>query len=298
MKRIKFNPDAMQHIYNRSADCGVIFYSVEDRLVYYTIAATTAKKYGIVVCAASIMFTHIHQSCRAQTYELLSKYLQDLDSIFARAYNYEHGLEGQLFRKHPGKSQKQSWKAIKTNLIYVYNNHVEKKICQRAIQERWAFLAYAFSDHPFSDPVVNPSKAIRKALSLVDRRIKNSKSIRYLDLKRIFPTLDPIETEQFIDYVISRYALISFNESAKYFKDIESMVIAIDSNEGGEFNIKEDFYNSPDTPFVQLVSFCKANGISDALKLSDYQKEKCIRYLQRHMSISNFHLIRFFHPKT
>lgn len=298
MKKKIFYPDAMQHIYNRSADCGVIFYSVQDRLVYYTLAATTARKYGIVVCAASIMFTHVHQSCRAKSLEILRKYLQDLNSTFARAYNHEHGLSGELFGRQPGISQKPSWKAIKTNLIYVYNNHVEKKICRRAIEERWAFLAYAFSDHPFSEPVTNPSKAIRKAFSLVNRRVKNNNNLRYYDLKRIFATLDTIETEQFIDYVISKYSLISFNEPARYFKDIESMVIAIDSNEGGEFNIKEDFYNSPDTPFVQLVSFCKSNGISDALKLSDYQKEKCIRYLQRHTTISNFHLIRFFHQKS
>lgn len=288
----------MQHLYTRSADCGVMFYSVQDRLVYYTLAATTARKYGIVVCAASIMFTHTHQSCRARSLELLRKYIQDLNSSFARAYNHEHELSGALFGRKPGISQKPSLKSTRSNLIYVFNNHVEKKLCERAIQERWAFLAYAFSDHPFSEQITHPSTVLRRTISYMDRKIKRNEFVTYKDLNRILQTLDTIETEQFIDYVISRYSLISFNETVRHFRDYESMVTAIDANEGGEYSLYEDFYNAPDTPFVQLVSFCKANGISDALKLSDYQKEKCIRYLRYHTDISAFHLGRFFHLKV
>ncbi len=298
VKDKRFFPDAIQHIYQRAVDRGVIFFHVEDRLVLLTSAAVNKRKYGIIIPAYAIMFTHIHLSAISRSMHLLSKYLQDTNSTVSRAYNAEYSRTGQLFERPPGISQKKSWKDKKSNIIYVYNNHVEKKLCAKAIDERWSLLAYAFSDHPFSEPIVKPSKALAMAMKLVDRRVAKGHPLKYKDLHRAFSRLDSIETEQYIDYIISRYALVDYGAAAKYFEDAGSMVTAIDSTTGGEFNIKEDFYNAPDTPFIELGEwFRKHSNAKSPYELAESEKLYMVARAKRETSAWDTHLRRFFHIK-
>ena len=41
----------------------VIFYDLEDYLVYYTVFCVLAVKYGIIVYGLCLMIDHIHFSC-------------------------------------------------------------------------------------------------------------------------------------------------------------------------------------------------------------------------------------------
>lgn len=298
VKEKRFYPDAIQHIYQRAVDRGVIFYHVEDRLVLLTTAAVNKRKYGIIIPAFAVMFTHIHQSAISRSRLLLSKYLQDTNSMVSRAYNAEYSRIGQLFERPPGISQKKSWKDKKSNIIYVYNNHVEKKLCARAIDERWSLLAYAFSDHPFSEPITRPSKALVMAMKLVDRRVAKGLPLKYKDLHRVFSRVSHKEAEQYIDYVISRYALVDYDAAAKYFEDISSMVTAIDSTTGGEFNIKEDFYNAPDAPFIELGEwFRKHSNAKSPYELTESEKLDMAARAKRETTAWDTHLRRFFHIK-
>lgn len=296
VRRKTFIPDAIQHIYQGAEDCGVIFYLDEDRLVYLTTAAVKKRKYGVKVCAAAIMFTHIHQSAIARSLKLLRKYLQDTNSTMSRAYNIRHSRIGRLFGKPPGIAQKRSWKEKKGNIIYVFNNHVEKKICTSAVSERWSLLAYAFSDHPFSEPIMSPSRLLARALRLVDRRVKKGLPLKYSDLHNVLPKLDNVEREQYIDYVICHYRFLDYDVAVSYFKDYESMVLAVDSMEGGEFNIKEDYYNASDKPFKELVEWFRRN--SEAVSpyaLTDSEKLNLIVRAKMETSARDCHLRRFFH---
>lgn len=298
VRKKQFNPDAIQHIYQRTVDCGVIFYSVEDRLVYLTTAAVNKRKYGIKIPAAALMFSHIHESLICPNKRLMQKYLQDTDSMYARAYNSEHSRSGRLFCKPPGESQKDSWKSKKNSIIYVFNNHVEKKLCKHAIDERWSLLAYAFSDHPFSEPISNPSKLLRKSLNLVDRRVEKGLPLKYKDLHKVLPYLDSIEKEQYIDYVISRYKLVDYDAAAGLFENLNSMLLAIDSTEGGEYNLKEDRYNAPDTPFVELIEwFHKNTKAKSPYSMSEGEKLELIIKAEYETSAWRCHLSRFFHSE-
>lgn len=298
-KKRKFSPYATQHIYLRCRDLGVLFYSIQDRLVYYTLAATHSRKKRVRIVAASFMFTHIHQSADAPTKQDLECYLRNTDSAYSRLYNAYHGRkEGQLFDKPPGRSQKFSYKDKKTNLIYVFNNHVEKGLCRKAIQERWSFLAYAFSDHPFSEKIdlKTASRTLCRALRLVDRRVGKNKALEYADLDRIMPLLDAVETEQFIDYVISRYALIDFSAAVSLFESAEDMVRAVNSTTGGEYDISEDYSVMKDTPYVELTEFFSRNGMLGRIfTMSPGEKMDCMMAAKRYTDASDEHLKRFFH---
>lgn len=193
---------------------------------------------------------------------------------------------------------------MKTNIIYVYNNHVEKKLCQKAVEERWSFLAYALSDHPFSEPITKPSKALAVAMKLVDRRVASGHPLKYRDLHKVFSKLNDIEREQYIDYAISRYALVDYNEAVKYFEDLEGMIMAIDSTEGGEWNQKEDYYNAPDTPFQKLEMWYKVNApsskdgrIKDVYELNNEEKNRLLSKAQIVFGVRKCHLEKYFHIK-
>lgn len=307
MKNFNFAPSAVHHVYHRALDKGVIFYSLEDRLVYYTLAAVMSRRHGVSVLAASIMFTHTHQSIVAPSLEAYRCYLHDLESTFVRRYNVYHSRTGSLYARNPGHSQKMSSKEKRTNIIYVYNNHVEKQICTKAVQHRWSFLAYALSDCPFSQ-AINPdncSAALSMAIRLVDRRIARSRSLKYKDLDSILPELSPQEREQFTDYVIARYALIDFGKAASLFGNLESLLVAVDSSTGSEYDIREDFYSKSDVAYEELLALLKKLNskvpdldrplIHSVYVIDVGLKERIARAATRSTSATNYQLRAFFH---
>lgn len=291
---------ATQHIYQRTEDHGVIFYTIEDRLVYYTIASVKAKRCGIIVLSASIMFTHLHQSVKAPSMRILHKYLHDTDTTFARLYNHRYGRKGRLFEKPPGFSQKESSKEQRSNLIYVYNNHVEKKLCTKAIQERWSFLAFGATDHPFSREIriKEASNVLMKAIRLVDRRVQKKNGLEYKDLDKILPNLDKIEYEQFVDYVIHRYGWIDFDAAISFFGSFEEMETAINSTTGGEYSIKEEYSPLSDNAYLELISLAKKYGYIDkVLSMNHEEKEAFAVSAFRATSAARYHVKKFLHVK-
>lgn len=299
----------MQHIYQRGKDHGVIFYTTEDRLVYYTLAAVNAKKYSIIVPAASIMFTHLHQSVIAASLENIRAYLHDTGTSFTRLYNNRYKRKGKLFERLPGRAQKFGAKDKRSNLIYVYNNHVEKGLCRQASEERWSFLAYAASDHPFSKPIMlsKASSSIRKALHLIDRRIAKQKGLEYTDLDKVTASLTEEEIEQFIDYVISRYALIDFGYATAFFGTLDNMILAINSTTGGEYEINEDYTRYKDTAYIELCKMLTDKEIATRCglpsadigriyNLSDEELSDILSHTSRYCrSVTRDHIHRFFH---
>lgn len=263
MKRNGFQTGAVHHIYQRFKDKGVLFYDLQDRLVYYTLAATASKKFQTTVSAASLMFTHIHQCCEAGSKKALTEYLRTTDSSFARLYNFRYRRGGHLFDRPVGHSCKLTAKEKRSALIYVFNNHVEKGLCREAIEERWSFIAYAFSSHPFSEEInkKKASGALLKALRLIDRRISKNKALEYADIDRILPKLNEMETEQFVDYVISHYAWIDFPRTVSRFQSLDALIVALNSTTGSEYGIKEDFTREKDTGYVSLLEYARRKGI-------------------------------------
>lgn len=251
----RFNPDAIQHIYIRAVDRGVIYYSIEDRLVCLTTYAVYAHKYRIVVVAASIMFTHSHQSVKAENATDLDKYLQDSGSSFVQAYNHEHGRKGELYDKPPGRAAKPTSKSKRSNIVYVYNNHVEKGLCHSAMDERWSLLAYGHSPNPFSEKY-DPSRSsdrLKRYMKLVDRHVSNLQPLKYSTLHMIFRDLDGIEREQFVDYVIVKYAWIEYSAAASQFGSFEQLVRSADATTGSEWDIREEYSRESDIPYNELI---------------------------------------------
>lgn len=296
-----FRADAVQHIYQRSCDHGVIFYSVDDRLVYYSLAAVKARMHNVRITAASIMFTHIHQAASADSLQAIRAYLHDLDSAYSRLYNHHYSRTGRLFEKPPGRSQKTTLKEKRSNFIYISNNHVEKRLCLDAVQERWSLLAYAVSDHPFSShlDIKRASKHLQKAVRLVDRRCEKLKGLEYSDLEKIFSTLNSTEFEQFVDYVISHYSWVDFTYGISLFGDYPKTLTAVRSTTGGEYEIREDYDTLSDVAYSEMIAYLQRAGrIKDVYTMNTSEKKSYVSDILRHTSATLYHLRKFFHYDT
>jgi len=258
----RYSPSSVLHIYQRAIDQGVIFYTLEDRLVYYSVAASKAKKHNVKISAAAIMYTHTHQSVQAESINVVLDYLHSVDTSFAKMYNNHYHRKGRLFEKYPGISQKTTSKAIRSNLVYVFNNHVEKGLSRRAVDERWSFLPYVLSNHPFSEALFENriGKVLQKAINLVDRRVNKLHNLTYFDLKRILPYLDTREKKQFVDYLIWRYAWVDFSLAVSQFGSKEALIVATDSTSGGEYDLREEYSRESDVGYRRLIEYTDACG--------------------------------------
>lgn len=258
----KFRSDGVQHIYQRAKDKGVIFYGDIDRLLYFSIDSVMARRHNVTVLGSSIMFTHLHKNIIACKKEQMSSYIQDTTSVFARAYNYHHKREGSLFQARFGSASRTDEKKIRTSIAYQYNNHVEKGLCKHPEEERWCFLAYAKSDHPFSKPIDpdNISKPLKRAIRLIDRRAEKGQYLNYKLLEDIFSTLTPEETEQFIDHTISKYMFIDFDKAASYYNSLDAMISSFNDNTGSERAVREDYDNFSDLYYVKIGVIFKDNN--------------------------------------
>ena len=186
------------HTYQRTISGFNIFYELEDYLVYYTIFSVFSKRYGIVVYGLCLMVDHIHSLISASSVSLFSIFMNEVTGSFVREYNQEHHRSGPLFCKSFGSALKLGLKRLRTAISYLYNNPVERHLCRYAQEYRWNFLAYALSEHPFSEKLYlkYASRSLRRALKEVDGTHARRRHLSYSQLKRMFSTLNRKERAQ------------------------------------------------------------------------------------------------------
>ena len=144
----------VHHIYQKTKGGVVIFYSLRDYLVFFTIFCTIAEKLDVTVLALCPMPDHLHNASRFKTLEQLDKFVQMYSRIFAREWNKARKRRGSIFQKRFGSAVKISNKQVRTTINYNNNNPVERKITLRAEEYRWNFLRYFRSKNPYSKTLV------------------------------------------------------------------------------------------------------------------------------------------------
>ena len=297
----KFYPDAHQHIYVRALQYFVIFYTMEDRLVYYTIFAVMARKYQVCVLALALMFDHIHHLIKVKDKETMGKFVGVTTSTFAMAFNRDSGRRGPLFWKAFGNASKRKDKEVRSSIAYNYNNSAEKKLFARAEQDRWNFLAYIDSTHPFSKEIDRKS-ASKKLLGSMDTAFLYNARNEYLDypvVRRLFQGLEADEQEQLLDFIISLYLPIDKEALLKFFRSYDDMVLAINSNTGSEYDIHEFFDPDSHQGFARMLEVTAHSSFADdprsVILAPDEQKRQIADRLRKLTSASMGQIKRFLH---
>ena len=138
----KFSADGVMHIYQRTRSGFNLFYSLEDFLVFYTIVSVQAQKFNILLWEMCLMIDHIHLLASCGKLNQLSEFISSYTSLFVREFNLHIGRSGPLFEGPYGSACKIDMKKIRSTIIFIFNNAVEKKLCESAQEYRWNFLRY------------------------------------------------------------------------------------------------------------------------------------------------------------
>lgn len=251
----------VQHVYQKSAHGGIIFYSSRDAVIFFTIFCVCARKYGIRPTMLCIMADHTHGLYPVKSREQLSAFVAECYRLFAREYNVDACRCGQLFKHQFGCATKYGDKQIRSINAYVANNPVEKKICLKAEEYQWNFLAYATSDHPFSERLVlrQASPRMRKAVSIIRDLLKRKLPVNYRIYDRISEGLSRKEKRQLIDYIVTSYNVLDYEALLSYYKSYEGMLEAFANTKGAEYDLNEEFDSFSNRNYGRMAVYLKEN---------------------------------------
>lgn len=291
------------HFYSKGKDGNMIFYTLNDYLVFYTLFCTEAARRHGKIISACIMPNHFHYLEITRDGAEAIRGIAVLERKFAAAYNSEYHRSGQnLFISTSGKAAKRTAKSTKSCIIYIYNNPVAGKLTRSATGYRWNTLRYGLSGHPFTGkPDRSKSRnAFRRSLSLVDDIHKSGRPINYAAMRMIFRNLTPEETDQITDYIINIYNIIDYNEVCKLFGSVQEAAKAAEIVAGSEYDIKEDYEN-----------YSLYRHMSDAMEESGYrvncmtiekmetaERHALARHLYERTSASSRQICKFMHINT
>lgn len=251
------------HVYQNTEEGHVIFYTMKDKLFFYTLLAILLRRYGEKAVALSIMPDHYHLLVCGNSGDELRPLVRDLNSIFAKGFNKSAGLSGKVFKEPMGFSVKKGVKEMISAINYVHNNPVVKRLDSSCSRSTWNFLAYAKGPNPFSVKLVRNrcSAAMRRSLSIVDSLEKSGRWLNYPTLDRLFDLLLPEEKKQLFDYIATRYHAIDYEGAASFFGSVDNMIAAADMNSGSEYDIDEVFETRDDRSYLRMASALLEEGI-------------------------------------
>ena len=266
IKRKSIPKGVLIHCYQRTINGFLIFYSVSDFLVFFTILCTTARKYKIRILSVCLMVDHIHLSMIEDRKGDLSNFVRDYSKTFSFFHNRTCHHTGAFFESPFGRAPKFGEKKIRTNLVYVGNNAPERHLCAKAEEYRWNFLAYAVSDHPFSEELVVGKSS--RPLQRIRRRILSlyhkNHPLPYAFLQASFSGLNRKEKDQLVDFIVSTYNVIDYASSLQFFTSYGDMLTAMHANIGSEHDIKEVFVGKSDAYYAGMSAILlKEKGFTD-----------------------------------
>jgi len=297
----KIDSKSLQHVYKITADLGILFYRVTDRLVMFSIMSVMARKHKIVIAGVAIMFNHIHEAEYVEDYAQMSAYERDCMCTFSRVMNTDQRLKGKRFN-HFGWASKKDPKSQKSCIVYILNNPPEKKLCRHAAEDRWNFLAYYNNPNPFSKPLVkhNASYYLKEACGIIDREFAAGRYLKPAALRLMFSKIKSAEErEQLVDYIITKYNFIDYDSAVKLFGSYDNMVAATDAMKGAEYDISEVYGVRSDVPYIEMVRFASKDGLlGPDMRLLHLDGKERTGYVRRYSmlpGVTDRHIKAFFH---
>ncbi|MBO6169893.1 MAG: hypothetical protein J6O51_07980, partial [Bacteroidales bacterium] len=279
------------------------FYSISDYLVFFTRLCVTAEKYDIVIAALCLMPDHFHAGTITQNKKSLSGFWCETLSLNTKQNNSTCHRKGHLFNRRFGSSLKPDGKIARTNIIYIGNNPVERGLVNRAEQYRWNFLAYAKSDHPFSEKLIlrKASRKMRKYIKEIEGAHRRGNPLSYESLQRMFSSLDQKERLQLIDFIVVTYSVIDYSFTEKLFGSIEDAIEAMHHNTGREYELKETFVGRSDAHYATITKYLldrfQLHDIHDIFRFSEEKRRDLLLDIYNTFSIPPKQIAKFLRLK-
>ena len=279
--------DVLHHCYQRTVGHVLIFYCVSDFLVFFTVLSVVASKHKVRLLSLCLMADHIHLSIIEEGKGELTAFVRDYSARFSRLHNQVCHCSGPLFEPQFGCAPKMGDKHARTNLIYVGNNAPERRLCKNAEEYRWNFLAYAVSNHPFSDKYVarKASYALNNARKVVLSRYERGLPLSYELLKNLFYPLCRKEKDQLVDIIVSTYNMLDYPSAIRFFDSYDAMLTAMHASTGSEYDLNEIFIGKSDAYYAKMSAYVVGElgfqDVHDVLALSVDEKFLIFQHLLR-----------------
>lgn len=85
------------------------------------------------------------------------------------------------------------------------------------------------------------------------------------------------------DFILATYCNVDFQRTISFYGSLETMIIAIDSNTGNDYNFKEEFVGYTDAVYARMGAMLRRRtGLSDLkaiMKLPESQRRELYAYL-------------------
>ena len=252
----KFYQGECLHIYQRSIKGYNLFYDIEDFLVFYTIVSVISRVYDVVLLEMCLMVDHVHLLLSASSIDEISAFVRHYTSVFVLESNHDIGRKGPLFHKSYGSAPKKGSKKIRSAIVYIGNNPVEKNLCVRAEQYRWNFLAYLNNDTPFSKPVsyIDRSFSLNKAMKEVRTMVKLNRYLTHGQVRRLLGGQSEKDRGFLVDYIISKYYPFHKESLLSYYESVDEMFHAMRSTAGAEHDLEEVYYSGSDEVYRCMIN--------------------------------------------
>lgn len=289
------------HVYQRSIGGVNVFYDDEDYIVFVSIVSVLKKIYHVVVIEACIMRNHVHLLVAADSLDDISAFVRHYTSLFVMESNRDIGRTGPLFHKSFGSAPKSGGKKIRSAIVYIGNNPVEKAMCLEARLYRWNLLAYLRSKTPFSMavPLKNSSYRYQMAVAEVKDMIRGNRYLSYSQVRRLLYSVHSDERERLIDFMVSSYPVLDGEVLLSYYNSLDEMFYAMKSTSGSEYDIKELYDSGSDAVYDEIVRFVVEQlGIVPArsvIAMSVDRKIQIATALRKHTSATMVQISRFLH---
>ncbi|MBR0084752.1 MAG: transposase [Bacteroidales bacterium] len=300
----KFRSGIIHHCYQNTKDGFLIFYSVTDYLVHFTLLCVKAEQYGISVPIICQMPDHTHGSFITDSLESLSAFMRDTASLYSRFGQAPQCRGGQLFNRRYGCAVKIGDKKARTNIVYIGNNPVERHLVEKAEDYRWNYLAYAKSDHPFSQKLVisKASKPLLMAIGEVKSAHNRRQYLSYNFIQRLFAPLNPSEKHQLIDYIVTTYSVIDYEYASRFFDGYDEMIGAMHFNTGSEYDLNEVFTGRSDACYSKistlLMNRLRLSDIHQVFELSEVQRADLLLDVYRQTGIGMRQIAKYLRLKV
>ena len=267
MEKRGFKEGVCNHIYQRTKNRFNIFYDLCDYLSYYTIFGVMSIRYNVMVLGLCLMIDHIHMMVCTRDRKTMSQFVSSVTSVFVRQYNDDLGRTGPLFEERFGSAPKSDRKKLVSAIIYLGNNPVEKRICIKAEEYRWNFIAYMFSSNPFSEKLYRKKarNVLRKALRIVDWHRNQGKYLSSALISELMNGMTEAEKNQLADYIIFRYNVIDYEYLLKVFGSYEQMLTAMHSTTGSEYDLDEYNDRLSDSVYHEMIA-CLRERFGDKVR--------------------------------
>jgi putative transposase len=134
--------DGFFHVTSRGTAATQIFLDDADRLTFVELLSKTIDRCSWTCHAYCLMTTHYHLVVEALLADL-SRGMHRLNGIYAQRFNKRYDRIGHLFQGRYDARLIDSEEHLRAACQYVADNPVRARLCHRAEDWRWSFVADA-----------------------------------------------------------------------------------------------------------------------------------------------------------